>query len=141
MTIGFLSNNRIRTLDTLGPVLAGDFLGKTAIETGEFDGVIDTIRIQTAISEVKFSFSLYDKLTSVDGDINNILRVQKTNTTLQLSELGIIYANEDSPQATTVWFDFENTGNIDSGIITIKLYITQKPQTIGQVGELLIPRR
>lgn len=141
MAIEALANNRIRTFDTFGPVLSGDQLGRTAISVGQLDGVIDAVRIQTASSSVKFSFGLYDKELSVDGDINNIVRVQKADTTLQLGNLDVIYVNEDSPQDTVVWFDFDNTGNNDSGIITVKLYITQKPQTLGQAGELLIPRR
>jgi hypothetical protein len=141
MAIEYLSSNRVRTLDTFGPVVAGDFLGKTSINTGAFDGVVDVIRIQTATPGVKFSFNLFDKQTSVEGDINNIVRVQKADTTLQLADLQAVYVNEDAPQEKVLWFDFENTGNIDSGIITVKLYITQKPQPIGQAGELLIPRR
>jgi hypothetical protein len=140
MAIETLANNRVRTLDTFGPVLAGASLGKQAIDTGAFDGQIDAVRIETDAG-VKFSFFLYDKSTSIDGDINNILRVQKADTTLQLSDLGIIYVNEDTVQDTVIHFDFENTGNVDATNITVKLYITQKAQVLGQPGEILIPRR
>jgi hypothetical protein len=141
MAIEQLANDRIRTLDTFGPVLSGASLGKTAIQVGQFDGVIEAVRIQTATAGTKFSFFLYDEQNAVDGDINNILRVAKAETTLQLADLNVIYANEDSPQDTVIWFDFENTGNTDSGLITVKLYISQQAQTPGQAGVLLIPRR
>lgn len=135
-----LSNGKVRTLDTFGPVLAGASLDKVSIDTGKFDGVIEMLRVQCAGSNVKFSCFLYDKETSVDGDINNIVQVKKANTSLQQT-LDVVYVNEDSPQDTVLWFDFENTGNVDSGIITVKLYIQQEPQQSGQPGELVIPRR
>lgn len=136
MAFRYLSQNRVRTLDTFPSILKKTSLGKSLISLPSLGGEIQVIRLHAA-NDIKFNATLFEKNTSVAGDINNIFKVDGVQKQIQLTNQGIWYLNEDDPSGAQLWFDLFNDSNTDSGVITLSLTINN----IGSGSKVSIPKQ
>jgi hypothetical protein len=133
-----LSNGRVQVVETITDILAGATSPRTEGVVGQTDGIVETVRVETA-NGVKFDFYLFDKQTGTRDSSNNIVKLTKAIGAVQITDLNIPYRDEDG--ATSLWFEVENTDNSASGLVEVKLYIASRIDPTGQAGELIIPRR